>query len=50
MAKLSWAYNVMLIGKIKDKNIRFWYGNEAANGDVSKTVLNYQIDINLTDR
>ena len=50
VVKLPWTYNVMLIGKIKDKNIRFWYANEATNGDVSKTVLNYQININLTDR
>ena len=40
----------MLLGKIRDKNIRFFYTNEDANGNVSKTVLNYQININLTDR
>lgn len=50
VAKLSWTHNVMLIEKIKDKNIRFWYANEAANGNWSKTVLNYQIDINLYER
>ena len=50
MAKLPWNHNFMLIRKIKDKNIKFFYTNEAANGNVSKIVLNYQININLTDR
>ena len=36
VAKLPWTYNIILIEKIKDKNIRFWYANEAANGNWSK--------------
>ena len=40
----------MLIEKIKDKNIRFWYANEAANGNWSKVVLDHQIDMKLYER
>lgn len=50
VAKLSWTHNIMLIEKIKDKEKRFWYANEAANGNWSKTVLDHQIDMNLYER
>lgn len=50
VAKLPWTHNIMLIEKIKDKNIRFWYANEAANGNWSKVVLDHQIDMNLYER
>ncbi len=40
----------MLIEKVKDKNIRFWYANEAANGNWSKVVLDHQIDMKLYER
>lgn len=50
VAKLPWTHNVILIEKIKDKNIRFWYANEAANENWSKVVLSHQIDMNLHDR
>lgn len=50
VAKLPWTHNIMLIEKIKDKNIRLWYANEAANGNWSKVVLNHQIDMNLYER
>lgn len=50
VAKLPWTHNIILIEKIKDKNIRFWYSNEAANGNWSKVVLDHQIDMNLYER
>ena len=39
-----------LTEKIKDKNVRFWYANEAANGNWSKVILEHQIDMNLYER
>ena len=50
MTKLPWTHNIILIEKVKDKNIRFWYANEAANGNWSKVVLDHQIDMNLYER
>ena len=50
VAKLPWTHNIMLIEKIKDKNIRFWYANEAANSNWSKIVLDHQIDMKLYER
>lgn len=50
VAKLPWTHNIMLIDKIKDKNKRFWYANEAANGNWSKIVLDHQIDMGLYER
>ena len=50
VAKLPWTHNVMLLEKIKDKNIRFWYANEAANNNWSKVVLGHQIDMKLYER
>ncbi len=50
VAKLPWTHNIMLIEKIKDKNIRFWYANEAVNGNWSKVVLDHQIDMKLYER
>ena len=50
VAKLPWTHNIMLIEKIKDKNIRFWYANEAVSGNWSKVVLDHQIDMKLYER
>ena len=50
VAKLPWTHNIMLIEKIKDKNIRAWYANETANNNWSKTVLDFQIETNLYER
>ena len=50
MTTFPWTHNIILIEKVKDKNIRFWYANEAANGNWSKVVLDYQIDMNLYER
>ena len=50
MTKFPWTHNIILIEKVKDKNIRFWYANEAANGNWYKVVLDHQIDMNLYER
>lgn len=50
VAKLPWTHNIMLLEKIKDKEKRFWYANEAANCNWSKVVLDNQIDMNLYER
>lgn len=50
MAKLPWTHNIILTFKIKDKNKRFWYANEAANSNWSKVVLDHQIDMALYER
>lgn len=50
VAKLPWTHNNILIEKIKDKETRFWYANEAANNNWSKVVLVHQIDMNLYER
>ena len=50
VAKLPWTHNIILIEKIKDKNVRYWYANEAANGNWSKVVLEHQIEMKLYER
>ena len=50
VAKLPWTHNMILIEKIKNKNKRFWYANEAIYNNWSKTVLEHQIDMNLYER
>lgn len=50
VAKLPWTHNNILIEKINDREKRFWYANEAANGNWSKVVLGHQIDMNLYER
>ncbi len=47
VAKLPWTHNNILIDKVKDKEKRLWYANEAANNNWSKIVLDHQIDMNL---
>lgn len=50
LAKLPWSQNMTLIDKIKDKEKREWYRNEAINGNWSVVVLEHQIDIELYER
>lgn len=50
VAKLPWTHNIILLEKIKDKEIRFWYANEAANSNWSKVILDHQIDMKLYER
>ena len=39
VAKLSWTHNIILLEKIKDKNIRFWYANDAPNNNLNEVDL-----------
>ena len=50
VAKLPWTHNIILLEKIKDKEIRFWYANEAVNSNWSKVILDHQIDMKLYER
>ena len=44
VAKLSWGHNLMLISKIKDKNDRRFYAEEALKNGWSRNVLAMQIE------
>lgn len=50
VAKLPWTHNNILIEKIKDREKRVWYANEAINSNWSKVVLDHQIDLGLYER
>ncbi len=49
-AKLPWKHNIILIEKVKDKDIRKWYMEQCVVEGWSKSVLIYQIDTNLYTR
>lgn len=49
-AKLPWKHNILLIQKVKDKNIRKWYMNKCLEEGWSKAILDYQINTNLYKR
>ena len=50
VAQLPWTHNIVLIYKIKDKNIRKWYIEKCIEEGWSKSVLIYQTDTNLYKR
>ena len=50
LAQLTWSHNILLIDKIKNKEIREWYRNETVNNNWLVIVLEHQIDMNLHDR
>ena len=50
VAQIPWTHNIILIEKIKNKNIRRWYIEKCIEEGWSKSVLLYQIDTNLYDR
>ena len=50
LAQLTWSHNILLIDKIKNKEIREWYRNETVNNNWSVIVLEHQIDMNLYER
>lgn len=50
LAQLTWSHNMVLIDKIKDKEIREWYRNEAVNRNWSVVVLEHHIDMQLYER
>lgn len=49
MAKLPWTHNCILLEKIKDNNIRNWYANKCIENGWSKTILDYQIDLKISE-
>lgn len=50
VAKLPWSHNYLLIEKIKDINIRFWYAEKCLQNCWSKSVLTHQIELDLYKR
>lgn len=50
VAQLPWTHNIILMEKIKNKNIRKWYIKKIIEEGWSKSVLIYQIDTNLYKR
>ena len=50
VAQLPWTHNIILIEKIKDKDIRKWYIKKCIEDGWSKSILTYQIDTNLYKR
>lgn len=50
VAKLPWTHNIILIQKIKNKQIRKWYMEKCIEEGWSKNVLIYQINTNLYKR
>lgn len=50
VAKLPWGHNLLLIGKIKDKNIRRMYIEEAIENGWSREVLATQIETDYHSR
>lgn len=50
VAKLPWGHNILLIEKIKDQKIRFWYAERCIENNWSRDVLDLQIKSNLKER
>lgn len=50
VAKLPWTHNCLLIEKVKDIDIRFWYAEKCLQNNWSKIMLVHQIELNLYGR
>lgn len=50
VAKLPWGHNILLIEKIKDQNLRFWYAEKCIENNWSRDVLDVQIKTKLIER
>ena len=50
VAKLPWTHNCILIDKISDRDIRFWYANKTLENGWSKIILEHQIELDLYSR
>ncbi|HSJ67851.1 MAG TPA: PDDEXK nuclease domain-containing protein [Anditalea sp.] len=50
VAKLPWGHNILLIEKIKQKELRFWYAEQCIENNWSRDVLDTQIKSNLFER
>lgn len=50
VAQIPWTHNIILIQKIKDKNIRFWYMEQTLNNGWSKDILSLMINSEVHNR
>lgn len=50
IAQIPWKHNIILMQKIKDKNIRKWYIEKVIEEGWAESVLLYQLDTNLYQR
>lgn len=50
VAKLPWGHNILLIEKIKQKELRLWYAENCIANNWSRDVLDMQIKSNLFER
>ena len=50
VAQIPWTHNIILIQKIKDKNIRFWYMEQTLQNGWSKDILSLMIKIEIHNR
>ncbi len=47
VAQIPWRTNIVLMDKLKDQNLRFWYANKTIELGLSKDVLVFQIESQL---
>ena len=50
VAKLPWGHNILLIEKIKQHDLRFWYAKKCIENSWSRDMLDTQIRTNLYQR
>ena len=50
VANLPWTHNYLLIERIKNKEVRYWYAQKCYENGWSKVMLNHQIDLELYER
>ena len=50
VAQIPWTHNIILIQKIKDKNIRFWYMEQTLQNGWSKDILSLMIKSEVHNR
>jgi predicted nuclease of restriction endonuclease-like (RecB) superfamily len=50
VAKLPWGHNILLIEKVKEKDLRFWYAEQCISNNWSRDILDTQIKTNLFGR
>ncbi|MFN3850252.1 MAG: YhcG family protein [Spirosomataceae bacterium] len=50
VAKLPWGHNILLIEKIKDKELRLWYAQKCLENQWGREILDLQIKSNLHQR
>lgn len=50
VAKLTWSHNLVLLDRVKDREIRLWYMEKCIENRWSRNVLVHQIESKLFDR